>query len=124
MKINRIIISIVAILFFVLGYNQSQKIENKEDKVMQAYQMLEDAQKQRIKNKNNIWERSDIRKIKIKRNTDHLGIQRYSGMKEDYFGKTVYEVTFPIEEEGRPETEFTILYNLELTQMVGYRGVD
>lgn len=86
---------------------------------MQAYQLLEDAQKQRIKDISNLSERSKIRKIKLRKNN-----KKYFKESKDYFGKTVYEVTFPIEEEGRPETEFTILYNLELTQMVGYRGVD
>ncbi|KAB1440696.1 hypothetical protein [Candidatus Galacturonibacter soehngenii] len=113
------IIIIVGFILILLGYYQSQKIQNKEQKIMKAYQLLENAQKQRIKDISNISKRSNIRKIKLRKN-----IKRYFRENEEYIGKTVYEVTFPIDDDGRPETEFMILYNLDLTEIVGYRGLD
>lgn len=62
-----IIIIIVAVFFFVFGYSQSQKIEDKEEKIMQAYQLLDDANKQWIRDKDEISKRSDIRKIRLKK---------------------------------------------------------
>lgn len=118
-KNKYIFIIIIGFILILLGTYQSNKIQDKEEKIMKAYQLLEDAQKQRIKDISNLSERSKIRKIKLRKNN-----KKYFKESKDYFGKTVYEITFPIDNEGRPETEFTILYNLELTQMVGYRGVD
>lgn len=119
MKNNKpIIIIIVAVLFLALGYNHSKKTQDKEEKIMQAYQLLDDANKQWIRDKDEISKRSDIRKIRLKESNT-----KYTGENQEYFGKTVYEVTFPLD-DGRAETEFMILYNLELTEIVGYGVVE
>ncbi|KAB1440695.1 hypothetical protein [Candidatus Galacturonibacter soehngenii] len=120
MNIKKIVfgIIIVVVFFLFLSINQSQRIDNKEKKIMQAYQLLDDANKQWIRDRNEISKRSDIRKIRLKESNT-----KYTGENKEYFGKTVYEVTFPLE-DGRAETEFMILYNLELTEIVGYGVVE
>lgn len=51
MRKNKYIIMIIIAGFILIlfGHYQSNKIKNKEEKIMKAYQLLEDAQKHRIK---------------------------------------------------------------------------
>jgi hypothetical protein len=89
-------------------------IPNKDEKIMQTYQLLDEDRIPRIKDTAKLYERSSIKKLWITANNS-----RYTQVQEEYYGKLVYAVTFPLE-DGRPETEFIVLVNLDLNRIVGY----
>ena len=110
-KIVLLIAIITMIISIVLGYFQRQIITNQDTKIALAYSLLNDSEKQII---SDTIRDAKIKKIKIKSSN-----RQFTSVNKEFYGKTVYAVTFPIT-DGRPETEFTFLCDLDITEIVGY----
>lgn len=112
-----VIMIVLGLIFIILGYYQSQKITNKDEKISQVYNMLDETRKKRIKNKSDRSKQVEIKKMIIRASN-----RRYTAVNKEYYGKRVYVVTFPIIDGT--ETEFLVLCNFELNEIVGYGVIE
>ncbi|MFA9378903.1 MAG: hypothetical protein ACERKZ_19470 [Lachnotalea sp.] len=106
-----LIILVLGLFIIIIGYYKSQNITNKDEKILQVYNLLDDTLKQKI---TDMGIGAKIKKFRIRASN-----RRFTSINKDYYGKVVYAVTFPIN-DGRPEKEFIVLCDLGLTKIVGY----